>query len=269
MMELQEDLSRGKQPTKGTQTLARGLDILQFVSSGMSEASEIAAALGTSRSTAHRVLSSLVQMGYLYHSPGSGYQLGPEILYLGARAREQQPLAQIADSHLRALAQITRDTVHLGVPQGSEVFYISKVDGTQGGLIMRSKVGQRMPMAFTGLGKAMLLAMPREVWREVYDQSVSLQIEHPERIQPRPWEALEEELLTAQRAGHAYDLEENEIGIRCVAAPIFDVSGHLVAAISVASALHFMSLQRLEELAPLVRDIASAISRDLGHHADD
>ena len=251
-------------PLKGTQTLARGLKILQIVASDIKDAGEIAHIVGIPRSTAHRMLSSLVQLGYLYHLPNYGYQLGPELVFLGHKAMEQQPLALVAESHLKALSNLTRDTVHLGVPDGVEVFYLTKINGTQGGLEMRSKVGQRMPMAFTGLGKALLIGLPPELWRDYYDRACVLQTTHPERVAPRPWKEVEADLSRSRDNGFAVDLEENEIGIRCVAAPVFDISGKLVASISVASAVPFMPLERIEELAPIVRETSAAISRDLG-----
>ncbi|WP_119305929.1 IclR family transcriptional regulator [Cohaesibacter haloalkalitolerans] len=249
---------------KGTQTLARGLEILQIVASDIKDAGEIARAVGIPRSTAHRMLSSLVQLGYLYNLPSHGYLLGPELVFLGHKAKEQQPLALVAEPHLKALASKTRDTVHLGIPDGVEVFYLSKINGTQGGLVMRSKVGQRMPMAFTGLGKALLIGLPSELWRDYYDRGCAMQAGHPERVAPRPWKEVEIDLARSKEKGFAVDMEENEIGIRCVAAPIFDISGKLVASISVASAVPFMPLERMDELAPLVRETSAAISQDLG-----
>lgn len=258
------ELSAKPSSLKGTQTLARGLEILQIVASDIKDAGEIASALGIPRSTVHRMLSSLVQLGYLYNLPNHGYLLGPELVFLGHKAVEQQPLALIAEPHLKALASQTRDTVHLGVPDGVEVFYLSKINGTQGGLEMRSKVGQRMPMAFTGLGKALLIGLPPELWCDYYNRCCSLQAGHPERVAPRPWKEVEADLARSRERGFALDMEENEIGIRCVAAPIFDISRKLVAAVSVASAVPFMPLERLEELAPLVREASEAISQDIG-----
>nr|WP_321457290.1 IclR family transcriptional regulator [uncultured Cohaesibacter sp.] len=249
---------------KGTQTLARGLEILQIVASEVKDAGAIASAVGIPRSTAHRMLSSLVQLGYLYHLPNHGYQLGPELVYLGHKAIEQQPLAYLAEPHLKALADRTHDTIHLGVPEGIDVFYLSKVNGTQGGLEMRSKVGQRMPMAFTGLGKALLIGLPENLWHDYYDRGCAIQAAHPERVAPRPWPVFKDDLSRSKETGFAVDMEENEIGIRCVAAPIFDISGQLVASISVASAVPFMSLERMAELAPIVIETSAAISHDLG-----
>ncbi|MET3600821.1 IclR family transcriptional regulator [Martelella mangrovi] len=253
---------------KGTQTLLRGLDALQCVADGITEAGAIAAALGVPRSTAHRLLSGLVSAGYLHNIPYQGYTLGPELIFLGAKAIEQRPLISLAEPLLQDLADQTRDTVHFGVPEGDEVFYLSKINATRGGLEMRSKVGQRMPMAFTGIGKAMLFAMPENRWRSCFDRCCAMQANHPERIKPRPWPVVRDDLKRSLERGYTFDMEENEIGIRCVAAPVFDIAGTVVAAISVASAVSFMPEERMEELAPQVLKASRAISRALGWRAD-
>lgn len=254
---------------KGAQTLLRGLDALQCVARGIGEAGGIAKALGVPRSTAHRMLNALVQAGYLHNIPHRGYTLGPELIFLGARAREQQPLIALAQPHLQVLADLTRDTIHFGVPDGSEVLYLSKINGTRGGLEMRSKVGQRMPMAFTGVGKAMLIGLPEQTWRSHYDEACHLQTQHPERVPPRPWNSFLSDLTVSKARGCAFDLEENELGIRCIAAPVYDRAGDVAAAVSVASALSFMPEQRMSELVPDVIGTARAISKALGWREND
>lgn len=251
-------------PPKGTQTLLRGLDALQSVAEGLTEASAIADRLGVPRSTAHRLLSGLASAGYLHQIPHQGYRLGPELVFLGAKAIEQRPLVAVAEPLLQQLSDLTCDTVHFGVPEGDSAFYLSKISATRGGLEMRSKVGRRMPLAFTGIGKAMLSAMPESRWQACYDRCSAVQANHPDRIKPRPWPVFRDDLRQSCARGYAFDMEENEIGIRCVAAPVFDISGTVVAAISVASAVSFMPEDRMEKLAPQVLKAARSISHALG-----
>ena len=140
----------------GTQTLLRGLAILEAIANGARDMRAIGAALGTTRSTTHRLVSSLVQARYLRQVQG-GYLLGPKLIELGTIALEQMPLTAVARPHLEALAEATLDTIHLGVRDGDDVLYIDKIPGTRG-LEMRSRVGHRMPLASTGIGKALLSA---------------------------------------------------------------------------------------------------------------
>lgn len=194
--------------------------------------------------------------------------LGPKLIALGMRALEQRPLVAIARPHIEELARQTGDTVHLGVVEGAEVFYLDKIPNTRG-LEMRSRIGLRMPLASTGLGKALLLGLPRERWPALYDQALRLTAAAPERPPLAPWPEFESRLAAYVDRGWSFDLEENEIGIRCVGAPIRDVRNQVVAAISVASAVPYMPDERMEELGPVVRAVADAISKDLGWKRDE
>lgn len=253
---------------RGTQTLSRGLEVLRLVGAGTTGASGIAAALEVPRSTAQRLLASLVAEGCLYRLPGQGYVLGPELIHLGARARAQQPVLAVASPALRRLAEASGDTVHLGVPDGDEVLYLDKIDGTRG-LEMRSRPGQRMPLAFTGLGKAMLADHDEATLRALYERGADAQAARPDRVPPRPWEAFRDDIAAVRGRGYSLDLEENERGIRCIGAPVRDVEGRIIAGLSVASAAPFMPDERMARLAPLVVAHAQEISRELGWRPDD
>ncbi|EHL99518.1 IclR helix-turn-helix protein [Acetobacteraceae bacterium AT-5844] len=247
----------------GTQTLLRGLKVLECVAAGTHDVQGIAAVLGTPRSTTHRILSSLVAARYLHHLPHRGYLLGPMPIHLGNRALEQRPLVAIARPHCEALSSQTGDTVHLGVIDGNEVVYLIKLSATRG-FEMRSRVGQRMPLATTGLGKALMLGLPEQRWRVLYDDVAALSRQSPERPPLPEWPLWSERMTAYKQRDLVFDLEENEVGIRCVGAPVRDMGGRVVAAISVASAIPFMPEERLEQVAPVVRAAADAVSRELG-----
>lgn len=251
--------AQAAKPT-GTQTLLRGLALLECVADGVTDAKGIAARLGTERSTTHRMLGGLVAAGYLHHIPYQGYSLGPKLIRLGARALEQRPIVAIARPHLERLARDTGDTVHLGCVQGSEVLYLDKIPGTRG-LEMRSRVGQRMPLALTGLGKALMLGIPADRWRALYDDGLT-RVSRDAR--PLAWLDYNARLAEAVARGWVYDFEENELGIRCVGAPVRDVTGTVVAGLSIASAVSHMTEERMAALGPVVRAAADAISNDLG-----
>ncbi|WP_395070451.1 IclR family transcriptional regulator [Paraburkholderia silvatlantica] len=256
----------GSMQQAGTQTLLRGLAILEAAAAGVRDLRSFGAVLGTTRSTTHRLVSSLVQARYLRQVQG-GYLLGPKLIELGTIALEQMPLTAVARAHLQALADETLDTIHLGVRDGDDVLYIDKIPG-QRGLEMRSRVGHRMPLASTGIGKAMMLDLAPQSWRDLFDASrrtlagVSFRPDHS--LEP---DTFLKRMATYSAGGYTFDLEENEISIRCVAAPVRDASGAIVAALSVASTIPYMPLERMDELIPVVQREARAISQELGWRA--
>ena len=247
----------------GTQTLLRGLKVRECVAAGPHDAQGLAERLGTPRSTTRRILSSLAAARHLHHLPHRGYLPGRMPIHLGQRALEQRPLVAMAQPHCEALSRRTGDTIHLGIAEGAEVVSLLKISGTRG-LEMPSRVGQRMPLATTGIGKALMLGMPEPRWRELHAAALALNARSPDRPPALPWEAYAERMRACRARGVVFDLEENEVGIRCAGAPVHDWGGQVVAAISVASAAPFMPEERLEAVAPLVRATAEAVARELG-----
>ncbi|OZI72670.1 IclR family transcriptional regulator [Bordetella genomosp. 2] len=254
------DSTASAAPT-GTQTLMRGLAIVQAVADGARDLREICARIGVARSTTHRLASSLVQERYLRVVAGVGYALGPKLIELGFQAREAFPLAALARPHLHGLAELTGDTIHLAVRDGDEVLYLEKIPGKKG-LEMRSRVGHRMPLAATGVGKALLLDLDESDWRRL--QRVGAPVSPRAAGAGQGWEAFRDRMRDYAAHGYAYDLEDNEPSIRCVAAPIRDAGGAIVAALSVSSTVPYLSLERMGELTPTVKQVAAAISAELG-----
>jgi DNA-binding IclR family transcriptional regulator len=247
----------GKANRLGSQTLFRGLDVLEVVAEGPIGLTELAERLELTRSTTHRLAAALVDRRYLTFVPREGYSLGPKLLELGFKARDDMDIPHVARPHLERLADLADDTTHLGVLEGRRVFYLDKING-QRRVAISSRVGELQPVTSTGLGKALILDRPEEDWAEFYQA---------ERAFHRPEATLERWLVRMRRyaeLGYAFDLEENEDQIRCVAAPVRDVEGRIVAAISVSSAAQYMSDERMDELALDVLGTARAVSADLG-----
>jgi DNA-binding IclR family transcriptional regulator len=241
----------------GSQTLLRGLDVIEAIADGPVTLAELAGKLGLTRSTAHRLAAALIERRYLTFAPRLGYQFGPKLLELGYLAQRQTDVVQVARAHLEALAVSTGDTVHLGILDGDRALYLDKIPGRRR-VDISSRVGDRHPLTSTGLGKALLLDDQPPRWRELflYDQSTG-----SPRADYNVWLA---RMKIYVGAGHAFDLEENEDLIRCVAAPIRDSSGGIIAAMSVSSAAQYMDDHRMQALAVEVRGVAASISRDLG-----
>lgn len=245
-------------PLAGTQTLARGLDVLTAVRNGATDLRSVCAMTGIGRSTAHRLLQLLDRRGYLRSSQGAGYSLGPVLIDLGFHALYQSPVPVVARPVLDDLVSRYHDTVHLAVEDGGKVLYVDKISGSRGAE-MRSRVGYRMPLSRTGIGKALLLDEP-ERWAAVFDE---------DHAGAQPPEGTRDRYLQQMRSyavqGATLDLEENEPGIRCVAAPVRDGSGSIVAAISISATNPYMPADRMRALVPVMQQAAAVISKKLGY----
>jgi DNA-binding IclR family transcriptional regulator len=246
----------------GALTLMRGLDVLDRVARGDNTLGKIAKSLGLNKSTVHRLATTLVEMKYLILTPRDGYSLGAKLLELGWAASQQITITRIAHPFLLKLAADTGDTVNLGVLDNDQVHYIDKIPGTRR-IQVRCVIGERQPLRPTGLGKALLIDADEDALREVYMREARDQPQY--RYDLKSWLAVMKDYAAE---GYALDLDENEDRIRCVAAPIRDMTGRIAAAISVSSAQQYMDDARMRTLREYVKDAALAISRELGYSGD-
>jgi DNA-binding IclR family transcriptional regulator len=249
----------------GTQTLARGIAVVNAVARGHSRLRDIAEETGVGRSTTHRLLQLLLSTGHLRQLDDGAYALGPALIELGYQALQENPVAGVAAPVLRALAERVHDTVHLAIEDRGQVLYLDKIPGTRGA-VMRSQIGHRMPLTRTGIGKALLLDSPGR-WSEQFLAERPAGAGHGLDQDVLTVEAFVQVMGASAGRGVAFDLEENEPGILCVAAPVRDTSGSIVAAISVTATRPYMPPERLETLAPIVQDAAARISAGLGWRA--
>jgi DNA-binding IclR family transcriptional regulator len=244
----------------GTQTLVRGLEVIDAVASGITSLDDLAGALSLTRSTTHRLASTLVERRYLEFTRGRGYGLGAKLLELGHLTAGKMDLTRVARPYLEELATSTGDAVHLGVLDGSRALYLDKIQGGRR-VEVSSRIGERQPLRSTGLGKALILDADDKQWREFYDYEARLGAGYDVPLES--WLARMREYASL---GYAFDLEENEDRIRCVAAPIRGVNGRVAAAISVSSAAQYMDDLRMRGLSFQVRDVAERISTALGYN---
>ncbi len=251
--------SQGGRGMAGALTLMKGLDVLTRVSKGDNTLGRIAKSLGINKTTVHRLATALAEANFLNFSPRDGYTLGTKLLELGYVASQQITLTRVSHGHLLRLSGDTGDTVNLGVLDRNQVHYIDKIPGTRR-IEVRCVIGERQPLRHTGLGKALLLDEPEDVLREVYRREA---LEYPKyRYDLKAWLDV---MKIYRDDGYALDLDENEDHIRCVAAPIRDISGKIVAAVSVSSAAQYMDDERILAVRSYVKETTLAISRELGY----
>jgi DNA-binding IclR family transcriptional regulator len=207
------------------------------------------------RGTLHRQLTHLVGEGLLEIDREGRYVPGIRLLSLASRSWARNEFRTIAEPHLRLLQQQTGETVHLGVLRGAEVIYLDKVEGRQS-VRMYSQIGNASPAYCTGVGKAALSILDAESLRTL----VAKMTFHPFTEQThRTAASLLADIAEIGERGHAFDREEHEAGIRCVAAPIRSDGHELLAGVSVTGPAYRVTMERLDEWAPLVRAAAAAI----------
>jgi DNA-binding IclR family transcriptional regulator len=247
-----------------TQSVLKALDTLDCLASADQplSAQEVAQRCDLSRPTAYRLLTTLLARDYVTTDQDSGhYHIGAKVLSLSKSFLDRLDLPELAKANLRELGQVSRETVHLAVLDGTEMLYVGKVDGSQS-VRMHCTIGTRNPLHCTAMGKAVLAFLPNEKRTTLLDQ-ITLTPRTPNTITDRT--ALEEQLELVRARGYAIDDMEIEEGIRCVGAPIFDHTGRVIAAVSTSGPAYRMSVARLEELSGAVVKAGTAISRKLGY----
>jgi DNA-binding IclR family transcriptional regulator len=255
-------VGRGKRSYTIT-ALQRGLQLLTLFASaerGLT-ASEVAKRSALPVSTVHRFLMNLEGSGFLNCSEDGVYHLGVLCFGLGHAALAQLDVRRLSLPYLRELNHATRETIHLTVRHGASAVYVEKLDSPEPVRIY-SRIGASVQLYSSAVGKVMLAYMQSQE-----RDSLLSQVEF-KRLTPNTIGNIQELLAYLQkvrRQGFAYDLEENEPHIRCIAAPIWDHAGAVNASLSITGPAVRMSSTRLRELSPLVKEAGLKISRELGY----
>ena len=243
--------------------LQRGLRLLQLFSEsphGLT-AKQVAVLSRLPVSTVHRFLANLEGAGFLNCGGDSVYRLGIACFAIGQAALGQLDIRRVSLPYLWELNRQTRETIHLTVRHGLSAVYVEKLDSPEQ-LRIHSRIGAAVPLYCTAVGKVMLAYMPDEERARVLPQ-LSLK-----RFTPNTagnLQELEAELCRVRKSGYACDLEEHELHIRCVAAPIWDHAGAVNASLSITAPMVRMAVTRLRQLAPLIQAAGRQISRELGY----
>jgi IclR family KDG regulon transcriptional repressor len=263
----QVSANQNSKPSNLVQTIERAssiLDILGQSSQGIS-IRELSNKIKLPKGTTHRLLSSLSYFGYVRQDPKTrDYFLGFKLVDLGQLLLSQLDLRKEAEPFLRVLAERTRETVHLVFLDQDEIVYIDKVETDQhpSGLRMASRVGLRNPAHSCAVGKVLLSYLSEEeLSRLIKKKGLAKRTENTITDPAQ----LKEHLKTVRTQGYATDDEENEKGIRCAAAPIFDEGGKAIAAISISGPAFRVTKKIIQEsLKKKVIETASNISRRIG-----
>lgn len=215
------------------------------------------------KSTTHRLLSCLIQMGYVFQDEGSGiYRLTLKLFEISSRLVNSTDLLSGAKPHLDRLSQLVEEAVHLVVPSGTNIVYIYKVDEfNPSNVRMASRVGLNIPMYCTGCGKTILAYLSDAERLRIWEKS---DVKKLTANTITDFTNLCSQLEEIKRLGYGFDNEENEIGVRCVAFPILDRDLRPIAAFSVSAPISRMSDGRIAEILPHALDALRQISLELG-----
>ncbi|WP_337182138.1 IclR family transcriptional regulator [Shinella sp.] len=241
----------------GTGTLGKAVAVLETVALAdrPMRFTEVLAVSGQPRGTLHRQLSHLVQEGLLELGPDHAYAPGLRLLKLASASWARNEFRAVAAPFLEALHGETGETVHLGVLRGHEIIYLDKVESRQA-VRMNSQIGNASPAYCTGVGKAALSTLEAPALEAIL-RGLEFRRFTPRTITDRA--ALTAELAQIRASGIAFDREEHEPGIRCVAAPLVDPGRALVAGVSVTGPAYRVGEAQLDDWAPRVRRAARAI----------
>ena len=244
------------------QSLDRALEILRLLGSEPEmRVTDLARRLEVHKSTVFRLLSTLQEHGLVEQTPTTEkYRLGYGLVRLAGAVVAELDLARASRSVLEELATRTGETVNLAILQGDQVVNIDQIAAPN--LVVNVNwVGKQTPLHATSNGKVLLAYLSEDERRRLLDRSLP-------RLTPRTItdpRILEKQLHRVLTDGYAFTLEELELGLNAVAAPVYAADGRVQAAVSVAGPSYRVTPQRLSELGEMTKDAGAAISRRMGY----
>lgn len=246
------------------QSVDRALRILDLFDENENEIkiTDISNRMGLHKSTVHSLLKTLHMRGYIDQNPENGkYKLGMKLFERGNMVIHGLDIRKIAKTHLVDLSTKTGQTTHLGILNGKEGVYIDKVEGPKA-VILYSRIGRRIPIHCSAIGKCLVAFKDKEELRKllqgyVYDVQTSKTITNEEDF------LIELELIG--KRGYAMDNQENEPGVCCIAVPIHDHTGQVIAAVSMSTLVTQVDDAELERFTEMLKKEANGMSHKMGY----
>jgi DNA-binding IclR family transcriptional regulator len=245
--------------------LDRGLQILEFIALQESpvKVAEMAATLGIPRSAAYELVHTLKCRDYVVQDRDGLVSLGSRLLALGSRYGQSLDLGHVAQEVATQVRDRSNETVQVGTLDHRHVLYIARADPSRMVRLV-SAVGRRLPAHCTAIGKALLAQLdPADLDARL--DGVELESFTPQSI--TDGDQLREALDQVRAEGFARDDRESNPEVRCVAAPVYDATGHCVAALSISVPTERMTAEHAQDLAAVVCEAAADFSCRLGHLA--
>jgi len=249
----------GKNP-QSIQVIERMMSLLDALAAAPEPASlkQLAASTGLHPSTAHRILAAMISARFVERHDATTYRLGIRLLELGTLVKSRINLREVALPYMQQLHETIGESVNLGIRHDDEIIYIERTSSGRSLVRVVYLVGGRAPLHLTSVGKLFLAADGAQKTRE-YARRTGLPGKTPHSLTTAA--NLEKELEKIRRHDVAYDNEEAEIGLKCVAAPIRDDEGQIVAGLSVSAPTDRHDAEWVKQ----VKKTADAISHALGY----
>jgi DNA-binding IclR family transcriptional regulator len=216
----------------------------------------------------HQIIGTFILSVSMNARPKRSYditalQRGLRLLHLFSESLNQLDIRRLSLPYLRELNQQTRETIHLTVRHGLSAVYVEKLDSPEP-LCIHSRIGAAVPLNCTAVGKVMLAYMPKDE-RDLVLPKLDLKCLTPNSV--GNVQELKTELYRVRKNGYACDMEEHELHIRCVAAPIWDHTGSVQSSLSITAPTLRMPVMRLRRLAPIIQAAGLKISAELGYQS--
>ncbi|WP_019120749.1 IclR family transcriptional regulator [Brevibacillus massiliensis] len=246
------------------QAVERALKILDLFDEQDQELkiTDISARMQLHKSTVHSLLKTLQLHGYIDQNPENGrYRLGMKLFERGNFVIHGLDIRKVAKRYLVDLSMKTGQTTHLVIMDGKEGVYIDKVEGPLA-TILYSRIGRRIPVHSSGVGKVLV------AWKSEAELSSILAGYHYAAHTSRTItneQDFRNELEKVRQQGYAIDNQENEPGVRCIAVPIWNHSGQVIAAVSISTLVSRVDDRELEHFLHLLKEAADEMSEQMGY----
>ena len=246
------------------QSVDRALTILELLSENKDGLgiTEISSKIDLHKSTVHRLLGTLIYKGFVIQEVSSNkYKISLKLYEIGVRKIAGIDMLDASKPYTKALMEKINEVVHLVIRSNNNIIYIDKVEADNT-IRMASTVGRRSPLYCTSVGKVMMSLMPEAEIKEIWDSSDIIKLTENTIID---FEEFKLELEKIKKVGYAVDDEENEMGVRCIGAPVFNIRGEVEGAISISGPTIRVTKDRVEEYSKEVIHYANLISKELGY----
>ncbi|WP_193142697.1 HTH-type transcriptional regulator BhcR [Meridianimarinicoccus sp. MJW13] len=243
-------------------SLDRAMEVFEYLSEAQGKTlTAIASEMGQSPATVYRVLVTLQGRGLVeFDAEEQQWHIGPRAFVIGARFLRRTSLVDRARPILRKLMEATGETANIGIAQEGAVLFLSQVE-THASIRAFFPPGTLSPLHASGIGKALLAGMDEERFQRVLAMGPLTAFTEQTITDP---DALRRDLQTVRTQGYAFDNEEKNSGMRCVAAPVYDVTGEAIAGISVSGPSNRISARHIDRLSRPVIEAAKDLTAAIG-----
>lgn len=246
------------------QSVDRALSILEEISThadglGITEISE---KVNLHKSTVHRLLGTLIYKGFVEQDISTNkYKISLKLYELGSKRIVDLDIVRVSRPYIKDLMKELNEVVHLVIRDGNHIVYVDKVEADNT-IRMASTIGRRSSLYCTSVGKAILAFTDEKDVEKVWTAS---KIERLTKYTITDFEMFKEELYKIREQGYAEDNEENELGVRCIGAPVFNMNGEVEGAISISGPTIRVTKDKVEKYGEEVKNYAYMISKELGY----